>query len=884
MLNAPRKAAAQAPPLPPPLTLTVYPTQPTCGIPNGEISFSASGGTGPYTYTYRGYNTLGQTDFSDLQPGTYPITVTDATGATASQTITLTQTINPPTVTATSFTNPDCGTTDGSVTLTATGGTPPYLFSINDSTWQTSNVFSNLSAGIAGYPFQVQDANGCTVYCFNSPILTSNCPIYINGSAYNSLLYGCGSTASFIYITSVVGGTPPYSYSLDGVNYQSSGNFDNLGAGTYLVHVKDANNVVLIQSYVIEQECALSATYTATIADCHQSDATLTVTPVNGTTPFRYSLDGVNYQSSNVFNGLSSGTYPLTVKDAYLETYTTIVTVFDNCPLVTAQVTDETCAGGDGSITAEGSNGTPPYRYSLDGVNFQTNPLFSGLTAGNYTLWIEDAINTKNSTPVTVANNCFQISASSTPEACGKSNGSITVSVTNGTGPFSYSRDGVNFQPGNVFTGLAAGPYSITVKDAAGNRQVSSVTVTATPGPTPAIIVSPASCLNNDGGLVVSSTSGTAPFSYSLDGQNFVSSGQFTGLPSGSQTVWVQDANGCIASTAYTVTLNNDLTVNAGADVAVCQGKSVVINAVSNGNQFSWSPAAGLNDPTLADPAASPTSTTQYTLTATRGICTATSAVTVTIYPDPVADAGQGQVICYGGSTKLQGSGGQCVWSPVTWLDDPTSATPTVSGPDQSVTYSLMVTDANGCVSLVPASVTITVTPEGELAVGPDTTVLKGQPVPLEAIDLNASGFTSYAWSPASGLSNPAIGNPIATPEETITYTVEALTPEGCKGSGSVTITVVTTMDIYVPSGFTPNGDGHNDVLRAIPRGIRDFKYFAVYNRWGQLVFRTTDPSKGWDGTIQGQAQAAGVFVWMAAGIDLQGNLIERKGTTVLIR
>jgi gliding motility-associated-like protein len=195
-----------------------------------------------------------------------------------------------------------------------------------------------------------------------------------------------------------------------------------------------------------------------------------------------------------------------------------------------------------------------------------------------------------------------------------------------------------------------------------------------------------------------------------------------------------------------------------------------------------------------------------------------------------------------------------------------------------------MVTDANGCVSLTPGSVTITVTPQGELAVGPDTTVFKGQPVQLTAIDLNGSGFTSYAWSPATGLNNPAIENPTANPEETITYIVEALTPGGCKGSGSVTITVAITMDIYVPSGFTPNGDGNNDVLRAIPRGIRDFKYFAVYSRWGQLIFRTTDPSKGWDGSIQGQPQASGVFVWMAAGIDLQGKLIERKGTTVLIR
>ncbi|MBL7749995.1 MAG: gliding motility-associated C-terminal domain-containing protein, partial [Chitinophagaceae bacterium] len=90
--------------------------------------------------------------------------------------------------------------------------------------------------------------------------------------------------------------------------------------------------------------------------------------------------------------------------------------------------------------------------------------------------------------------------------------------------------------------------------------------------------------------------------------------------------------------------------------------------------------------------------------------------------------------------------------------------------------------------------------------------------------------------------------------------------------------------EIYVPSAFTPNGDGKNDILRALPAGVQQFLYFRVYNRWGQLVFQTQDHRIGWDGKINGQIPPTGTFVWVAEGIDYLGQRILRKGTVVLIR
>ena len=878
----PAEAQAQTPAL----TLTVHATQPTCGASNGEISFSATGGTPPYTYTFRGSNTLGQTDFAPVSPGVIPITVTDASGATASQTVTLAEIANPPTVTVTSYNNPTgCNTMDGSITVAPTSGLAPFLYTIDGINWQSSPTFTNLPTSTGPDIITVKDANGCTGGTFNAPTLVAPCPLRIWSYAYNELIFSCGGKTSYIHINGVTGGSGSYTYSLDGVNYTSNPDFDNLGAGWYTVYVNDGAGNILTQSFSIADECAVKATYAATVADCGSNDATVTVTATGGSTPYSYSLDGTNYQlNNNVFTGVASGTYHLWVKDLYGVTFTTLITVFDNCPLVTAVAIDATCAGNDGTITAQGSNGTAPYTYSLDGTNYQTSPVFPNLPAANYTVYIKDHAGNTNTTTVTVGNNCLQVTATPKPTSCERSNGTISITVTNGTPPYQYSLDGITFQNGNLFSNLPAGNYpTITVKDNGGLRQTAQpVTIIDIPGPGLTVAPNAATCLNNDGSILATG-SGAGPFTYSLDGTNYQSSGQFNGLPSGPVKVWVEDANGCSTSDTYTVPIFNDLDITVGPAPTICEGQSVVLPVTSNGPQFTWTPATGLSNPNVLNPIASPSRTTQYTISSTWNVCGTITSVIVTVDPAPVPDAGPDQQVCYGASTQLQGSGGQCSWSPSTWLNNPTSATPTVQSPTHTITYSLDVTDANGCKSLQPATVTITVTQAAVFA-GDDTTVLKGTPVQLAAVDLNNTGFTSWSWSPAIGLSDPTAKAPIATPQETTTYVVEAASPAGCSATSSVTIKVYSTIDILVPSGFTPNGDGHNDLLRAIPMGIREFRYFVVYNRWGVRVFQTTDPAVGWDGTLGGQPQPSDTFVWMAAGVDYQGHLIERKGTTILIR
>jgi gliding motility-associated-like protein len=117
-----------------------------------------------------------------------------------------------------------------------------------------------------------------------------------------------------------------------------------------------------------------------------------------------------------------------------------------------------------------------------------------------------------------------------------------------------------------------------------------------------------------------------------------------------------------------------------------------------------------------------------------------------------------------------------------------------------------------------------------------------------------------------------------------IVYTVTAQTPDGCVAKDEISVKVVNKVDIYVPSGFTPNNDGLNDVLKAIPIGIKDFRIFTVYNRWGQVVFQTKDPSRAWNGMFNGTPQSSDVYVWIAEGISFFGEVIKRKGTVVIIR
>ncbi len=192
-------------------------------------------------------------------------------------------------------------------------------------------------------------------------------------------------------------------------------------------------------------------------------------------------------------------------------------------------------------------------------------------------------------------------------------------------------------------------------------------------------------------------------------------------------------------------------------------------------------------------------------------------------------------------------------------------------------TASLTATADNGCTSntaTVPVFVNQSVAHAGN-----DTIIVQNQPY-----QLHGNGGVSYAWSPSIGLSDPAISDPITTLADDQTYTLTVTTAEGCVDEDDVHLTVFKGSAIYVPTGFTPNGDGTNDRLGPYYVGIREIGYFMLYNRWGELVFSSKNASSQWDGMFRGVKQPTGVYVWRLAAVDYVGKKYEMKGTTTLIR
>ena len=185
---------------------------------------------------------------------------------------------------------------------------------------------------------------------------------------------------------------------------------------------------------------------------------------------------------------------------------------------------------------------------------------------------------------------------------------------------------------------------------------------------------------------------------------------------------------------------------------------------------------------------------------------------------------------------------------------------------------------------MVTDSVLVDVTPPITVYTFPDDTIVyAGDQFQILATSIT----TDYIWTPSVGLSNPAIPNPIVTAGnagDSITYKVVASTFAGCKGIGYVRVQVYKGPDIYMPTGFTPNGDGKNDIFRPFTVGIDHLNYFKVFNRWGQEIYFTKALGSGWNGRLGGVNQASGVYVWMVEGVTRDGRIIRKRGTIALIR
>jgi gliding motility-associated-like protein len=344
------------------------------------------------------------------------------------------------------------------------------------------------------------------------------------------------------------------------------------------------------------------------------------------------------------------------------------------------------------------------------------------------------------------------------------------------------------------------------------------------------------------------------------------------------------DENGCLNKDSVRVRVVDHVTLKAFPDTVICQGDQVQLYTTGDGLHFSWTPASDMPDPTLPNPIATTNATTNYQVTATIGHCFATDNITVRTIPYPIANAGADTSVCYNTSAQIHAGivGSSFTWAPGGSLNN-TNVLDPLAKPKQTTAYVLTVTDTLGCPKPARDTIVVVVLPKVNAFAGHDTSLVIGQPM-----HFHATGGINYLWSPPIALDNPNSADPTATFDgsvDSIQYRVLVADEQNCLDSAFITVKIFKTdPQIFVPTAFTPNGDGKNDVFRPIGVGIKNMEYFRVYNRWGQMVFSTTTNGQGWDGNIEGKPQATNTFVWIVKGIDYLDKPFFKKGSVTLIR
>ena len=865
-------------------------------VGTGSITVTPTNGTGPYTFQLDGFllepGAVPFT-FNNLFGGNHNVIVTDATGCQTNVIV-----VNVPTGPgvngSTSSTSASCATVaNGSITATATAGMAPFTWQLDGGATQIGTspyTFFNVSSG--PHTVTITDNVGCS-NIINANVVAG--PGVLGNTV--STPASCQGVNNGTITATATFGASPFTWQIDGSPFQAGANpytFTNISGGLHFVTIRDNVGCTLNLNVNVASGNGPTASAISSATSCNgASNGTITVTAVSGAPPYSFSLDGaapVAGSNPYTFTNLSSGIHTVVVRDAPgCISNTVTLTVVPGPPLTTTVIKTNVLCNGDatGAISVnQPALGVPPFQYSIDGVNWQSSNLFTGLVANLYTVSYRSANGCTGSQTVSITQPAPLVAASAiTAVRCnGENNGMINVIPSGGVLPYRFSIDGGFTWQSNTIFNVPAGNYTITIKDFNDCIIARNVTVTEPALLTASSINANASCDGgNDGQINVSANGGNAGYLYSMDGINFQSSSRFYVAP-GNYSITVKDNLGCSTSFITSVGLTINLFLNRPADVTICDGTSAQLQLTTNATSYAWTPATGLSNTGISNPVANPSVTTKYVVNVVLGRCSTSDSMTVTVNQAPIPDAGPDGDICYGQSDTLQGSGGaQYLWSPAIYLNTTVGANP-IATPTITTTYTLSVIDVVGCHSLVTDKVKVVVSRPLRVYTFPfDTTAYPGDRFELQV----TSAGIIYSWSPAGGLSNTNIPNPVVTVGaigDDITYQVVATTTEGCKGEGYVRIKVSKGPDIYVPTGFTPDHDGKNDKFTPVPIGIKNYNYFRVFNRWGQMIFSTTKQNDGWDGTIAGKEQPAEVYVWLIEAVTRDNRVITKKGTVLLIR
>jgi len=801
-----------------------------------------------------------------------------------------------------SLVQPTCSTASGSITVTAPllAG---FLYSVDGISFaNASGVFGGLSAGT--YNVYIKSPNGC-VGASTQAVLNAQ-PLIPVTPSLSVVQPTCSNGGGKITVSSPR--NAGYRFSLDGVDFSdSTGVFSNLLSGTYNVSVRGTSGCVSgITTVVIDQNPLVPAAPVVAVTQpvCPSQIGSITVSSPVGA-GYTYSLDGNTYvNQTGIFSSLAPGTYAVLVKNAdgcvSAATVATISLPVENEPKlsITPAGSSQICSGGSVVLTAGEGDSYQWYKYGipLAGAQSQT---YTATSEGVFTV-----SRRSNTGCLSQQSDGILVTVAAIPaqpvlyaEKRSFCAGDSAVLIAGAPAPLQWFRDDVLIDGSTDYTLVVkeTGVYSVKSVSASGCAGLKSnpvlIQVLVRPDQ-PTVEVTQPDCFNR--GIISIKSPLASGYLYSIDGVAYTNtSGLFTGMADGNYTVAVKASNGCVSpltpATIQSKPINDTLlTITAGSSMQICVGGSVVLTA-SNAASYQWYqngiPIVGAQMQTY-------TVSGEGVFTVSRkseGSCVypQSMGVPVRIVQPPAAPviASPKQLICAGEIIVIQSSQAFALQ----WFRNGQA----IAGANNvqlqvqtSGTYSAQASNSAGCSSTFSNPVVITVI---DLPVTPvleidgtnqfckdETRLLKVKLVPPAH---------TIQWFRNNTLITGVFSDTLRI-NDGAAYRVTLTNSNGCASipSNTVTTAVVCVTGIYVPDVFTPNGDGINDVIKPITPGIKKFRWFRIYNRWGNLVFESADAQKGWDGKLRGKDQPAETYIWVVEGADSRGISIKKTGMLNLVR
>ncbi|MBU3675819.1 MAG: hypothetical protein FGM54_01360, partial [Chitinophagaceae bacterium] len=799
------------------ITITVNPvpnmvltiTPPTC-VPgsDGVINVVASNGTPTYTYQLNANPFQASASFNGLSPNTYTITVKDANNCTKTS-IQNIVTPNSPIINSAPQVNVSCnGGNNGSVQINATGGTGTLTYVRQPGNVSNTNgTFSGLSA--MPYTITVTDASGCTA----STIINITQPNVLNASLSASPVI-CNGQSNGSILTTATGGTPNYTYQLTPLGTTNgTGNFINLSAGNYTVTVTDSKGCTKTSSIAVTQPTPLTWASTSfqNLSCFNNATGSITVALSGGVGTYQYTRQpGNSINTTGVYNGLASGTYTITGRDANNCSISTVMTINQPNDLVfTTNVLPPTCSpGSDATLSINANGGVPAYSYQLNGNPYGSNATFTNLSAGTYTLNVKDSNNCIKTSVVNIVTPNAPIinSVNPTHVSCfGGSNGAILVNASGGTGTLSYL-----LQPGPItnttgtFNGLVANTYTIKVTDASGCYNTSVVQITQPPILNAVLTPNAVTCFGqNNGSISTNASGGTSPYTYQLlpSGPSN-STGQFNGLIIGTYTVLVTDFKGCTKTATAIINQPTVLTwASTNAQAVLCtNGNSGSISVSLSGGIAPYTYTGQPGNLSSGNGQFNNLTAGTYTITGTDANgCTKSSIMTIT-QPTTLSVSMSSMILptCSPGGDGILSVSGSGGIAPYMYAISPafTFTSNATFNNLNAGTYTIQVKDANQCTASIVQTLNV---PNGPQIQNIAVVNNNCTPVNIGSITITANGGTGSLQYSIQTNPTVFVSNNVFTNLANATYVITVKDSAGCTATGSATI-------------ITPNGPIINSV------------------------------------------------------------------------